>query len=776
MTKFGVGQPVPRSEDARFLRGQGRYTDDISVAGQLVGYVLRSPHAHAVLGEINVSDALSMPGVHAILTAADLIAAGIKPIACQVPLRVRAGTTMAMKHRPVLAQGFVRHVGEPVAFIIADTLAAACDAAEAVMVDYDPLDCVTDTRQALGHPAQVHDDAPDNLCFDWEKGRAADTDAAFAKAARTISLDLINNRLAPSPMEGRACLADHDGDAGRTRLTLGSQGVHDMRGMLAAAFDEPKDNFHVVTPDVGGGFGMKMFAYPEYVLCCLAARRLGRPVAWTSGRGEAFLSDDHGRDNVSHAELALDEDGRILALRADIIANMGAYLSNYAPYIPTEGQVKMLSGVYRIPALYGRVRGVFTHTQPVDAYRGAGRPEAAYLVERLIDKAAREIGADPAEFRRLNMIPPSAMPYATPLGHVYDSGDFAGTMDAALLRADRAGFPARRDRARGEGRLLGLGIATYIEACSGGAPEQAELRVGRDGSVQLLIGTQSNGQGHETAYKQVISQVLGIHPDAITMVQGDSDRVTYGNGTGGSRSVPVGGVAVRDGAARVLELARPVAARLLEADAADLVFEVTAEGGGFAVAGSNRFVSFRDVAAAADPDGDGLAFQAKARWAPPSNTFPNGTHVVEISVEIDTGLPRIERYTVVDDFGTVMNPLLLAGQVHGGIGQGVGQALLEQVLFDPDNGQLLTGSFMDYAMPRAAHLPMIDLSLRPVPCTTNAMGMKGAGEAGSIGACPAVINALVDALSPYGIDHIDMPATAHSLWRLIHQPDSALAA
>ncbi|MFV3074309.1 xanthine dehydrogenase family protein molybdopterin-binding subunit [Niveispirillum fermenti] len=776
MTRFGIGQPVSRTEDARLLRGAGRYTDDVRVEGQLAAYVLRSPHAHAALHGIDAADALAMPGVRAIITATDLAQAGIRPIPCVASLKVRPGTRLAMQHRPVLADGFVRHVGEPVAFIVADDLNAAMDAAEAVMVDYEPLDAVADAAAALGSAAQVHGGVAGNLCFDWEKGDAAAADAAFAAAARIVRLDLINNRLSANPMEGRACLARHDGTTGRTRLTLGSQGVHDMRGLLAAAFAEPKENFHVVTPDVGGGFGMKLFCYPEYVLACFASRRLGLPVAWTSSRSEAFLSDDHGRDNITRAELALDAEGRILGLRADIIANMGAYLSNFATYIQTEGQTRMLSGVYRIPAIYARVRGVFTHTQPVDAYRGAGRPEAAYLVERLIDKAAREIGDDPAEFRRRNMIPASAMPYATGLDHVYDSGDFAGTLDAALLRADRDGFPVRRAQALAGGRLLGLGIATYIEACSGGAPEQAELLIGPDGSVRLLIGTQSNGQGHETAYSQVIAEMLGIAPEQVTVVQGDSDVISFGYGTGGSRSVPVGGVAVRDGALCVIKLATPIAARLLEAPEEEVRFEVTGEGGGFAVAGTNRFASFREVAAAAPADADGLAFRAKARWAPPAQTFPNGTHVVEISVEIETGVPRIERYTVVDDFGTVMNPLLLEGQVHGGIAQGAGQALLELIRFDPDSGQLLTGSFMDYAMPRADLLPMIDFALRPVPCATNALGMKGAGEAGAIGACPAIINALVDALSGHGVTHIDMPATAETLWRLINQSGAARAA
>ncbi|WP_404326536.1 xanthine dehydrogenase family protein molybdopterin-binding subunit [Aerophototrophica crusticola] len=738
--------------------------------------MVRSPHAHADIRAIDTAAALAAPGVKAVYTATDLDAAGLKPIPCVVPLKVRAGTTMAMKHRPVLASGTVRHAGEPVAVVVAETAAQARDAAELVLVDYADRPAVVVTGDALSSPALVHGDAPGNLCFDWEKGDSAAVDAAFAGAARVVTLDVVNQRLVPNPMEGRGCLASFDGATGRTKIWVSSQGVHMQRDMLAKVFGVPADRFHVLTTDVGGGFGMKIFAYPEYALAAFATQKLGVPVRWTSERGEAFLSDDHGRDNLTKAELALDADGRFLALRVDCIANMGAWLSNYAPFIPTDGQCRMFSGIYRTPSIHARVRGVFTHTQPVDAYRGAGRPEAAYLIERLVDKAGRETGLGPVEIRRRNIIPPEAMPFQTPLGHKYDTGDFRRTLETALQRADADGFSARKAAARAKGELLGLGIASYIEACSGGPPEQADIRLSPASKVLVLIGTQSNGQGHETAYKQVLAESLGVGLDDVEVVQGDSDRVTYGQGTGGSRSVPVGGAAIRAGAAKLVEAAKIVAAGLLEVAEAEVGFRVDPEGGLFFAQGSNRTLRLAEVAAKATADADGNAFAVVERWQPPAPTFPNGTHVCEVAVDMETGVPRVTRYTVVDDFGTVMNPLLLAGQVHGGIAQGIGQALLEQAVFDPDSGQLLTGSFMDYALPRAADMPTVDLTLAPVPSTTNALGMKGAGEAGTIGACPAVINALVDALAAYGVTHIDMPATPEKLWRLIRQGAPALAA
>ncbi|HYC02486.1 MAG TPA: xanthine dehydrogenase family protein molybdopterin-binding subunit [Azospirillaceae bacterium] len=770
MTKFGLGQPVPRTEDARLLRGGGRYTDDLAPAGSLQMAVLRSPHAHAGIASLDVEAAREAPGVVAIYTAEDLEAAKIGLIPCIVQTRSRDGSLLRAKARPVLAKGRVRHVGEPVAVVVADTLENARDAAELIEVDYKPLPVIADPGAAEESSALVWDDVPGNLCFDWAKGDEAAVDAAFRTAARTVSLDLVNNRVVPTSLEARCAFAQPI-ENGRLRLHVPSQGVHFVRRIVAQVTGLKEEALQVTTGDVGGGFGMKMFVYPEYVAVLHAARTLGRPVKWTSDRSEAFLSDDHGRDNLSRAELAVDADGRFLAIRVRTIANMGAYLSNFAPYVPTESACNMLSGVYRIPSIFANVRGVFTHTAPVDAYRGAGRPEAAYLVERLVDHAARELGIDPAELRLRNMIPPGAMPYKTPLQHTYDSGDFPNTLRLALERADRAGFEARRREAAARGKLRGLGIACYIEACSGGGPEQATVELAPDGAVTVLIGTQTNGQGHETAYKQLVAEAMGLDPERVTIVQGDSDRISYGAGTGGSRSIPVGGAALAEGARKMVETLRLKAADLLEAAEVDVEF--ARDGGpgfttpGFRIVGTDRHVSLDEVAREV-----GGATEV-ARWTPPAATFPNGTHVVELEIDPDTGTVRFERYTVVDDFGTVLNPLMLLGQVQGGIVQGIGQALHEGCIYDPDSGQLLTGSLMDYGIPRADDLPFFDIHLAGTPCRTNALGMKGAGEAGSIGAPPAVINALVDALSPLGVRHVDMPATPEKLWRLCQRRAAA---
>jgi carbon-monoxide dehydrogenase large subunit len=516
---------------------------------------------------------------------------------------------------------------------------------------------------------------------------------------------------------------------------------------------------------------MKIFLYPEYVLALFAAKKLGRAVKWTSDRTEAFLSDDHGRDNLTHAELALDGEGRFLAMRVRTVANLGAYLSNYAAFIPTDAGTGMLAGVYTTPAIHVEVKGVFTNTQPVDAYRGAGRPESAYIIERLIDAAGRETGLGPAEIRRRNYIPPEAMPFTTSMGLTYDSGEFQRNLEDAIEISDWAGFEARRAESRARGRLRGIGLSSYIEACAGGGAEQATVQVRGDGHVTILIGTQTNGQGHETAYKQIISDRLGVDPDDVEVVQGDSDRISFGGGTGGSRSTPVGGAALGESANRVLEKAKAKAADLLEAAEVDVEFK----DGAFEIVGTDRRVTFQDVARSAAASPEDLAFDEAARWTPPAATFPNGCHVVELEVDPDTGRVDILRYTVVDDFGKVLNPLMVAGQVHGGVAQGIGQALTERVVFDPATGQLLTASFQDYAMPRADDVVQVTLKLNEVPCRTNALGMKGAGEAGAIGAPPAVINALVDALHHLGVTHVDMPATPEAVWRLC-QAGTAMAA
>lgn len=770
MAKFGIGQAVPRAEDPRLLTGRGRYTDDVSLPGQAAGFVLRSPFAHAVIASLDAAAARAAPGVIGIVTGQDLQADDIGTIPVKFSPKNRGGWPMPEPPRPALAVGRVRHVGDPVALVVAETLAQAKDAAELIEVDYDPLPAVVDTAKALDPDApQVWDLERGNLCLDWELGDAGAVDAAFEKADRIIAVGLVNNRVIANSMEGRACLAGYDSNSGRFTLYVSSQGVHSLKAQLAKdIFHLPEDRFHVLTTDVGGGFGMKIFMYPEYVATLYAARKFGRPVKWTAERSEGFISDDHGRDHVTRAELALNADARILGIRVDTVANLGAYLSNYSTFVATMAGCRMLTGLYDIPAAYVHVKGVFTNTQPIDAYRGAGRPEAAFAVERLVDAAARQLGLPAAELRRRNYIPPEAMPYKTALGLTYDSGEFARNMDEALELSGWNGIEARRRQARDRRRLRGIGLATYVEACGGGPDESARIEVSRAGEVTLYIGNQSNGQGHDTAYRQIIADYLGVDPDTITMVQGDSDRVATGNGTGGSRSIPVGGVAVVNASEKILEKAKLRAADLLEAAPAD----IEVEHGRFTIAGTDRSITFTEIARSSDAE---TPFDENAAFMPSASTYPNGAHICEVEIDRDTGEVTIVNYTVVDDFGTVLNPLMVAGQVHGGIAQGVGQALYEHTVYDPETGQLLSGSFMDYTMPRADNLPMVDFKYNEIPCRTNPLGIKGAGEAGCIGAPPAVINAVIDALAEFGVTHIDMPATPEKIWRLIarHAPKMA---
>ena len=778
MGQFGMGQSVRRSEDQRFITGHGRYTDDINLPHQAYAYVLRSPHASARISRIDVSAALAAPGVIGVLTGKDLEADGIGPIPCTAPITNIDGTPGKYPPHPALVTDRVRHVGDQVALIVAASLAEARDAAELVEVDYDMLPAIADTGSALadGKPL-VWDDIPNNLCFDWQMGDKAATEAGFAKAARVAKIDVINNRIIVASMEPRNALGHYDKGEDRYTLYTSSQGSHTLRKLLSGkVLNVPESKIRVVTPDVGGGFGMKLFLYPEQVLVLWASKKLGVAIKWSGERSEAFLSDTHGRDHVTHAEVAMDETGKFLAWRFETTANLGAYLSNYGPFIPTAAGSGMLAGVYASPALYVRVKGVFTHTTPVDAYRGAGRPEAAYVVERLVDKAARELGVAPEELRRRNFIRPDQMPFRTAGGLTYDSGDFARNMEDALNNIDQAGLPARKAEAAKRGKLRGLGIACYIEQCGGGSDEMAELRFDPSGGVTLLIGSQSSGQGHQTAYAQIVADGLGIPFEDIRVVQGDTDTVSFGRGTGGSRSLPVGGVATSLAVDKVIERGRKIAAHQLEAAEADIEFK----DGNFIIAGTDRKLDITAVVKSAFngkvPPGMEGGFDETARWTPPAGTFPNGTHAVEVEVDPETGAAEILRYVVVDDFGNVVNPLLLEGQVHGGVGQGIGQAMLEGVVYDPESGQLVTGSFMDYAMPRAIHLPDIEFSYNIVPCKTNLLGLKGAGEAGAIGAPPAFINALVDALAPLGIDHVDMPATPLSLWQAIQAARPAQAA
>jgi carbon-monoxide dehydrogenase large subunit len=764
MQKFGIGQSAARVEDKRLVTGHARYLDDVNLDGQAWAVFVRSPHAHAAIKDIDVTAALASPGVLAVYTASDLAADGIGDVPCNAAIKQSDGSPYVAPPRPALASGRVRHVGDAVAIVVAQTRMQAQDAAEQVAVDYDSLPAVVAAGDAMNpDAAQVWDQAPNNRSFSWEVGDAKATAQTFARAARVVTLDLVNNRVVPNSMEPRGAIGAVEPETGRLVLHVSCQGVHLQRRILAnQIFKVPEKDIHVLCHDVGGGFGMKIFLYPEYVATLYAARKLKRPVKWIADRNESFVSDDHGRDHVTHLELALDKDARFLGLKVDTIANLGAYLSNFAPFVATAAGVPMLVGCYAIAAAHVRVRGVFTNTNPVDAYRGAGRPEAIYAIERLVDVAARDLGLSPIEIRRRNFIPPQAMPYATVLGSTYDSGDFARNLDDAIQLSHWNDFAKRRGAAKVRGRLRGIGLASYIERCAGTPGEEARLEVAGDGHVTLYIGTQSNGQGHETSFRQIISERLGVAFEEVTIVQGDSDRIATGGGTMGSRSVPVGGAAVSGAAFKVVEQAKRKAAQLFETAAVDVEFN----DGTFRIVGTDRTLSFRDVARAAAPAGGGASFDESDTFNPSTATFPNGTHVCEIEIDADTGAADVIDYTVVDDFGKAINPMLIAGQVHGGIAQGLGQALLERCVYEPESGQLLSASFMDYTLPRADDLPSIRFKLNEVPCTTNPLGIKGAGEAGAIGAPPAIINAIVDALSEFGVRHVDMPVTSEALWRL----------
>jgi aerobic carbon-monoxide dehydrogenase large subunit len=770
MNQFGIGQPVRRVEDRRFLTGHGSYVDDLMLPRQAYAFMLRSPHAHAVIRAIDTRAAAAAPGVVAVLTGEDLARDGLGPIPCLIPVTFRDGSPAPLPARPALVRERARHVGDTVAMVVADTLAAARDAAELIPIDYEPLPAAVDTADALdpGQP-QVWDEAYGNLAFDWQVGDAAAADRALAAARHRVTLDIVNNRVVVNSMEPRGAIGGYDPGEDSYTLWSATQGSHFLRGLLAeAVFKIPENRIRVVTPDVGGGFGMKFFLYPEHVLVLWAAKKIGRPVKWTSERSDAFMTDTQGRDNLTRLELALDDELRFHGLKVTNIANMGAYLSNFAPEIPTGSGGVMYSGVYAIPAISVAVKGVYTHTVPVDAYRGAGRPEAAYALERLVDFAAHRLGVTGAELRRRNFIRPEAMPYATPLGLVYDSGDFARNMEDALAAMDAAGFAARRAEALARDRFRGLGHAVYIEQSGMPPDEFAELRFDPSGTLTMLMGTQSSGQGHQTAYAQLAAEKLGLPLDKIRVLQGDTAAIGFGRGTGGSRSLPVGGASVDAAAQKLIAKGRRIAAHLLEAAEADVAFD----DGLFRIAGTDREVDIEAVARAAfnpaqlPPDIE-PGFAESGHFTPPAPTFPNGCHVCEVEIEPDTGHIDIVRYLVVDDFGTVVNPLLLHGQVQGGVAQGVGQAMLERTVFDPETGQLVTGSLTDYCLPRAEDLPRIEFSYNVVPCRTNPLGLKGAGEAGAIGAPPALINAIVDALAPLGVEQIDMPATPERLWQTI---------
>jgi carbon-monoxide dehydrogenase large subunit len=778
MKHFGIGQPVRRVEDRRFITGHGNYVDDIQLPRQTHAAMLRSPHAHARIAAIDAAAALSVPGVLAVFTGEDLARDGIGPIPCLSAVTNRDGSSSVLPPHPAIAHGRVRHVGDTVAMVVAESVAAARDAAELITVDYEPLPASVDTAQALdpGQP-QVWDDAPGNLCFDWEVGDRAAVERALAGARHRVALELVNNRVVVNSMEPRGAIGEYDPGEDSYTLWSSTQGSHFLRNLLAdSVFKIPENRIRVVTRDVGGGFGMKLFLYPEHILVLWAAKKVGRPVKWTPDRADAFMTDTQGRDNVTRLDLALDDELHFQALDVGLIANMGAYLSNFAPEIPTASGAVMHSGVYAIPAIHVGVKGVFTNTVPVDAYRGAGRPEAAYAIERLVDYAACQLGLPPEELRRRNFIKPEAMPYQTALGLNYDSGEFARNLDQALAAADLTGFPGRRAASLARGRYRGLGHAVYIEQSGFPPDEFAELRFDQSGTLTILMGTQSSGQGHQTAYTQLAAERLGIDPDKVRVLQGDTAAVSFGRGTGGSRSIPVGGASLVQAADKLIAKGRRIAAHLFEAAEADVEFA----DGVFSVSGTDRRLGIEEVARAAfDParqaPGVEPGFDESGHFTPPQPTFPNGCHVCEVEIEPDTGHIDILRYLVVDDFGTVINPMLLAGQVQGGVAQGVGQAMLERTVFDPETGQLLTGSLTDYCIARAEDLPAIEFAYNIVPCRTNPLGVKGAGEAGAIGAPPALVNAVVDALGELSIAHLDMPLTPERVWQAIQaaQPRQA---
>ncbi len=775
----GIGEAVTRREDYRFLTGQGKYTDDINLINQTYAWIVRSPYAHANINNIDSADAAAKPGVVAIYTSEDFAEAGGVPCGWQV--NNKDGTPMNEPKHPILAEGRVRHVGDPVALVIAETRQQARNAAEAVIVDYEELPAVVDMKAALEDGSTVtHEDVGSNLCFDWELGDKAATDAAFENAHHVTKLDLINNRLIANAMEPRAAIGDFDASSGDYTLYTTSQNPHVIRLLMGAfVLNIPEHKLRVYAPDVGGGFGSKIYHYAEEAMVTWAAGQLKRPVKWTADRSESFMSDAHGRDHVTHVELALDESGKFLGLRCNTLANMGAYLSTFAPCVPTYLHGTLLAGQYSTPAIYCEVKAVFTNTVPVDAYRGAGRPEATFLLERVVDLAAIEMNIDPVELRRRNFIQPDQFPYDTPVALTYDTGNYEVTLDQALEAADYAGFQARKEEAASRGKLRGIGIASYIEACGiapsnvvgalgarAGLYEAATIRVNPTGSVTVLTGSHSHGQGHETTFAQVVSDMLGIDYDSVEIVHGDTDKVPFGMGTYGSRSIAVGGSAIYRSVEKIISKAKKIAAHLMEADAADVEFE----NGEFRVAGTDKVTAFGDVALTAyvphnypledlEPGLEETSF-----YDPANFTYPAGTYICEVEIDAETGVVDLVSMHASDDFGNVINPMIVEGQVHGGLAQGIGQALLESCVYD-DQGQLLTGSYMDYCMPRADDLPSFTVDTTVTACTHNPLGVKGCGEAGAIGSPPAVINAVVNALSDYGVKHLDMPATPMKVWQ-----------
>ncbi|HEX2944257.1 MAG TPA: xanthine dehydrogenase family protein molybdopterin-binding subunit [Rhodopila sp.] len=788
----GIGASVRRREDIRFLSGRGNYTDDINRPGQVYAYIKRADRPHARINSINTTAASAAPGVLRVIVGADMAAENIGGLPCGWQIHNKDGSPMAEPPHPVIAVDKVRHVGDPVAVVIAETKQAAKDAAELIEVDYTDLPAVANLTDAIkpGAP-EVHDGVAGNICYDWHIGDQAVVDGVFAKAAKVVKLDLINNRLIPNAMEPRAAIGDFDTSSGDYTLYTTSQNPHVIRLLMGAfVLHIPENKLRVVAPDVGGGFGSKIYHYAEEAIVTWAAAKVRRPVKWTAERSESFMSDAHGRDHVSTAEMALDDEGHFLALRIHTLANMGAYLSTFAPCVPTYLYATLLAGVYKTPVIYCNVKAVFTNTVPVDAYRGAGRPEATFLLERLVDVIAHDTGIDKVELRRKNFIPPDAFPYQTPVALQYDSGNYQVTLDVALKNADWAGFEARRAEAKRRGKLRGIGISTYLEACGiapsavvgslgarAGLYEVANIKVHPTGSVTVYTGTHSHGQGHETTLAQLVVEQLGVPFDQVEVVHGDTAKIPFGMGTYGSRSLAVGGSAMVKAMDKIIAKGKKIAAHLMEASVDDIEFK----DGTFRVAGTDKSKTLTDISLAAyvphnypieelEPGLDETAF-----YDPKNFTYPGGCHIAEVEIDPETGVVEMVNFTAVDDVGRVINPMIVEGQVQGGVAQGIGQALMEAAAYDP-TGQLMSGSFMDYSMPRANDIPNMSVATENTMCTHNPLGSKGCGEVGAIGSPPAVINAVVDALKDYGVRHLDMPATGPKLWSIINAARPRMAA
>ena len=789
MTDTGIGASVRRVEDQRFITGSGNYVDDINLAHQCHAAFIRSDQPHAELTGVKTDKAEKAPGVVAVLTGADVAADGLGGLPCGWGITSIDGNPMTEPPWPLLAQERVRFVGDAVAVVIAETREQAQDAAELVEVSYKPLPAVAATAEANTDGApQIWPDAANNTCFHWAIGEKEATDTAFSGAAHVTKISLVNQRLIPNAMEPRAALANFEQGTGELTLYCTSQGPHVIRLLLGAfVLQHPEHKFRVVSPDVGGGFGSKIYPYAEYAVLCWAAKRLGRAVKWTAARSESFVTDAHGRDHVTEAELALDKDGKFLGFRADTVANLGAYLSAFAPLIPTFLYATLFAGQYTTPAIYAEVKAVFTNTTPVDAYRGAGRPEATYLLERIIEQAAAETGIDPAELRRRNFIAPDAFPYQTPVALMYDSGEYGAALDKALELSDYKGFAARRENAAKQGMLRGIGLSLPIEA-TGAAPsaiagqlgaraglyESAEIRFNATGSVTVISGSHSHGQGHATTFAQLVSDQLGVPYENIEVVEGDTGRAAMGMGTFGSRSLSVGGNAIMKAGEKIIEKGKKIAAHMLEASEGDIEFK----DGNFTVAGTDKALNIGEVAFSAyvphnypleelEPGLDEQAF-----FDPMNFNFPFGAYVCEVEVDPDTGVVEVVDFTAVDDVGRIINPMIVEGQIHGGVVQGIGQALLENGVYD-DGGQLISGSFMDYTMPRADDMPSFKTDTNETLCPMNPLGVKGCGEIGTIGATPAVINAVINALSGLGITSMDMPATPQRVWETIQSARAA---